>query len=55
MKERVEIKNKTNKDQTKSTCPEEAHTRRTMAVKQMNPPKCKMFHTVLAALKCYTF
>lgn len=46
VKERVEIKNKTNKDQTKSTCPYEAHTRRTMAVKQMNPPKCQIFHKV---------
>lgn len=55
VKERVEIKNKTNKDQTKSTCPEGAHTRRTMAVQQMTPPKCKIFHNVMAALKCYTF
>ena len=54
-KKRVEIKNETNKDQTKSTCPKGAHTRRTMAAQQMNPPKCKIFHDIVAALKCYTF
>lgn len=55
VKARVEIKNKPNKDQTKSTCPEGVHTRRTMAVKQMHPPKCKIFRNIWAALKCYTF
>lgn len=55
VKERVEIKNETNKDQTKSTCPKGARTRRTMAAQQMSPPKCKIFHDIVAALKCYTF
>lgn len=54
-KKRVEIKNETNKDQTKSTCPKGAHTRRTMAARQMSPPKCKIFHDIVAALKCDTF
>lgn len=54
-KERVEIKDKTNKDSKPKAYVWESNTpNKTGAVKQMTPLNCKIFH-VLATLKCYTF